>query len=743
MPRKKTAGNTPDMNNDAPLALIEEQNITQTLEINYMPYAMSVIVSRALPEIDGFKPSHRKLLYTMYKMGLLTGQKTKCANIVGQTMRLNPHGDAAIYDTLVRLSRGNGALLHPFIDSKGNFGKVFSRDMAYAASRYTEAKLEKICREIFGDIDSDTVDFQDNYDNSMKEPVLLPTAFPNILTSVNQGIAVGMACQICGFNLSEVCATTIALLKDPKHDIMTTLVAPDLPTGGEILYDRDALQKIYETGKGSFRLRARWRYIDRLNLIEIFELPYNTTIEAVLDETAKLIKAGKLKEISDMRDETDLNGLKLTIDLKRGVNPQALMQKLMRHTSLTKSYPCNFNILVAGTPRLLGVRDILTEWIAWRIDCVRRRIYHDLGIKKDKLHLLKGLEAILLDIDRAIRIIRETEKESQVVPNLVAGFGIDELQAEYIAEIRLRNINREFILKRTQDIEALIAEIAVLEGILNSPKKVRDVIIGELKQISKTYGIPRRTIIIYDAPEEAEQKEDIPDYPVNLFLSREGYFKKITPQSLRMGNVQKYKPEDGPRWSFECSNADELLLFTNKAQAYPLRVSDFADMKASLLGEYLPARLGMDEGEEILSAVLPGDYSGFLVIAFRNGKAVRLPLNVYATKTNRRKLTGAFCPDSPVVDIFSMKEERELVFTSDDRRALIIKTDQIPQKATRTSQGVAIMKFKARHYLEQVQYPEDSSIVNKSRYKVRSTPAAGAILKPEDSFERQLNLDEI
>ena len=722
-------------------AVVREQNITDTLETNYMPYAMSVIVSRAIPEIDGFKPSHRKLLYTMYKMGLLSGQRTKCANIVGQTMRLNPHGEAAIYDTLVRLSRGNGSLLHPFVDSKGNFGKVYSRDMAYAASRYTEAKLEKICSEIFRDIDSDTVDFQDNYDNTMKEPTLLPTAFPNILTSVNQGIAVGMACQICGFNLTEVCNTAIALMKDPRHDIMSTLTAPDLPTGGEILYDEASLRKIYDTGRGSFRLRARWRYVEKLNLIEIYEIPYNTTVEAVIDETAKLIKSGKLKEINDMRDETDIGGLKLTIELKRGSNPEALMQKMMRHTSLVKQFPCNFNVLISGMPRQMGVKEILEEWIAWRTECVKRRIYFTLEQKRDKLHLLQGLEAILLDIDRAIRIIRETEHENEVVPNLMIGFGIDERQAEYIAEIKLRNINREFILKRTQDINSLSEEIADLEKTLKSQKLIHDVIIRELRRISKDFGIPRRTSIIYDADAEQQPEEEIPDYPVHVFLSRDGYFKKITPLSLRMGSTQKFKPGDSLMWTSEASNADEILLFTDRSQVYPIKISDFADMKASLLGEYLPARLGMDDGENIICAVIPGDYSGTLVIAFANGKAIKLPMSVYVTKTNRRKLTGAYSSDSPAVSMLLLEGDAPLVFTTSDLRAVIVNSSLIAMKQTRTSQGISVVRLKARQSLARMELLDGSSITNKSRYRVRSIPAAGAILKQEDMFERQLSLD--
>ncbi|NLT38983.1 MAG: topoisomerase IV [Clostridiales bacterium] len=743
MPKKKSPEkNRPDPSAVEGLeAVVREQPITETLETNYMPYAMSVIVSRAIPEIDGFKPSHRKLLYTMYKMGLLNGPRTKSANIVGQTMRLNPHGDSAIYDTLVRLSRGNGALLHPFIDSKGNFGKVYSRDMAYAASRYTEAKLDKICSEIFGDIDYDTVDFQDNYDNTMREPVLLPTAFPNILVSVNQGIAVGMACQICSFNLGEVCQTAIALIQNPEHDLFTTLTAPDFSTGGELVYNRSALEKIYNTGRGSFQLRARWRYVESLNLIEVFEIPYNTTIEAIMDETAKLIKAGKLKEISDMRDETDLNGLKLTIELKRGTNPDSLMQKLMKSTSLVKYYPCNFNLLISGIPRQMGVREILEEWTAWRTECVKRRIYHELTQKRSKLHLLKGLESILLDIDKAIRIIRNTERESEVIPNLMIGFGIDEAQAEYIAEIKLRNINREFILKRIEEIASLEKDIEDRERTLGSRRLLLGVIVSELREIAKKYALPRRTAIVYESDIAREPEEEIPDYPVHIFLSKEGYFKKITPLSLRMGGAQKYKPGDGPQWETEAFNSSEFLVFSDKGRSYPSRVSDFPDMKASVLGEYLPARLGMDEGENIVALCMCGDYTGNIVIAFENGKAVKVPLLSYMTKTNRRKLTGAYNTSSPVVGIIQLGADAPLAFFSTDGRALIVDSALIPLKTTRTSQGVAVMRLKPKHSLKSVMLLENSGITNKSRYTVKSVPAAGSLLKPEDLQEKQINIE--
>lgn len=600
---------------------VVEQPITRTLDENYMPYAMSVIVSRAIPEIDGFKPSHRKLLYTMYKMGLLTGGRTKSANIVGQTMRLNPHGDQAIYETMVRLAKGNESLLHPFVDSKGNFGKVYSRDMAYAASRYTEAKLAPICAELFRDLDCDAVDFVDNYDNTMKEPSLLPTTYPNVLVSANQGIAVGMASQICGFNLGEVCDTTIAFLKNPDHDISSTLLAPDFPTGGQIICDGDDLRSIYATGRGGLKVRARWRYDRSENVIEVYEIPYSTTIEVILDKVAELVKAGKVKEISDMRDETDLSGLKLAIDLKRGVDPDKLMAKLFRLTPLQDTVSCNFNILIAGMPRVMGVGEILTEWTAWRTDCVKRRVYYILSKKKEKLHLLQGLKRILLDIDKAIRIIRETEEESEVIPNLMIGFGIDQVQAEYVAEIKLRNINKEYILKRVQETAALADEIDDLEDTLAKPGRIRRIIIDELTEVRKKYAVPRRTEIVYSHELPEEPAEDAPeDYPVHLFLSREGYFKKITPQSLRMSGDQKYKEGDGPSQYFEATNNTELMFFTDRQQVYKTRASEFGETKASLLGDYLPAKLGLDAGENVIFLCLPGDYSGSLLFAFENGR---------------------------------------------------------------------------------------------------------------------------
>ena len=723
-------------------AEVLQQNITDTLELNYMPYAMSVIVSRAIPEIDGFKPSHRKLLYTMYDMGLLTGARTKSANIVGQTMRLNPHGDAAIYETMVRLSRGYEALLHPFIDSKGNFGKVYSRDMAYAASRYTEAKLDPICAELFRDIDSDTVDFVDNYDSTRKEPTLLPTTFPNVLVSNNTGIAVGMASNICGFNLKEVCETAIARIRHPDCDLLDTLPAPDFPTGGEILYDPKEMAEIYRTGRGSFRIRAKWRYLKEGNLIEIYEIPYTTSTEAILDKVAELTKAGKIREIADMRDETDLSGLKLTIDLKRGVDPEKLMARLMRLTPLQDSFPCNFNILIEGSPQVLGVGQILEEWTAWRAGCIKRRVYFQLQKKKDRLHLLKGLKKILLDIDLAIKIIRETESDAEVIPNLMIGFGIDQVQAEFVAEIKLRNINKEYILKRIADTEALAKEIEELQEILGSEKKIRDIIIKELKAVADKFGQPRRTALVHAGEvEEQTPEEDVPDYPVTVFLSREGYFKKITAQSLRMSSEQKFKEGDGLAFTQEATNRSELLVFTDKCQVYKTRLSEFDDTKASVLGDFLPAKLSMDEGESVLSVILPGDYRGSLLFIFENGKAARVDLSGYATKSNRRKLTGAYSDKSPVKAMFLLQDgERELVLYSSDGRALIFSTAQLAVKTTRNTQGVAVMTLRKNKILEQAIPLEESTIQNQARYRVRSLPAAGAILRPEDAPEPQLTL---
>ena len=722
-------------------AEILEQPITETLETNYMPYAMSVIVSRAIPEIDGFKPSHRKLLYTMLKMGLLTGGRTKSANIVGQTMKLNPHGDAAIYETMVRLSAGYQALLTPFVDSKGNFGKVYSRDMSYAAPRYTEARLSAICNELFRDIDKDTVDFVDNYDGSLKEPTLLPTAFPNVLVSSNLGIAVGMASQICGFNLAEVCDTTVAWLRDPEHDLLSTMPAPDFPTGGEIIYDRAQMESIYRTGRGSFKLRARWRYVEKENIIEIYEIPYTTTSEAIIDKVRELIQANKIREINDMRDETDLSGLRLAIDLKRGTDPEKLMQKLFKLTPLMDSFPCNFNILVAGNPRVMGVGEILEEWTAWRTDCVRRRVYFDLNRKKEKLHLLKGLEQILLDIDRAIEIIRGTELEADVVPNLMLGFGIDQVQAEYVAEIKLRNINREYILKRTAETADLEKDIEELESIVNNRRKLRGIIVDELKQISRKYGEPRKTGIVYaNEIEEYSEEQTVEDYPVTVFLSKEGYFKKITAQSLRMSGEQKYKEGDELAVSYETTNRAELLFLTDRQQMYKARAADFEDGKASQLGVYLPAKLQMDEGESILAMLLPGDYTKHLLLIFENGKAARIELSAYETKTNRRKLVNACSDKSPVKAVFQLNEELDLVCHSSDERALIFNTAQLQPKTSRTTQGVNVMSLKTKRVLDRAETLEDSGIINPARYRVKSLPGAGAILRGEDRNEQQISL---
>ena len=744
--KKEQEQNVKKVNTDGVMGLVgstTEQPISETLEINFMPYAMSAIVSRAIPEIDGFKPSHRKLLYTMYKMGLLNGGRTKSANIVGQTMRLNPHGDAAIYETMVRLSKGNEALLHPFVDSKGNFGKVYSRDMAYAASRYTEAKLDSICGELFRDIDSDTVDMVDNYDATMKEPSLLPTTFPNVLVSANQGIAVGMASNICSFNLKEVCDTTIALLKNPDHDILETLPGPDFSTGAQLLFDETATREIYSTGRGSFKLRAVWRYVKEGNLIEILEIPYSTASEVIMDKVAELIKAGKIKEIADMRDETDLGGLKLTIDLKRGADPDKLMQKLFRMTPLQDSFPCNFNILIAGMPRVMGIGEILEEWSAWRIDCVKRRIYFQIQKKEDRLHLLKGLERILLDIDKAITIIRETELESEVVPNLMIGFGIDEIQANFVAEIKLRNINKEYILKQTRAISDLENEIAQLRDILSSGKKLRGVIIDELKQVSEKYGKPRKTQIIYNTEETLleEEEDPIPDYPVTVFVSKEGYLKKITAQSLRMSGEQKFKEGDSLAFSKETTNRDELLVFTNQFQCYKARLSDFEDGKASQLGDYLPQKLGMDAGESVVQVLLPGDYKGFVLFFYENGKAAKVPLSAYATKTNRKKLTGAYSEKSKLQTAMAIQSDCQVVIFTTDERAAIISTAQLLPKTTRNTIGVAVISLKKKALLKNAVRLEDSGITNQSRYRSRTIPTAGAILKQEDSLEKQISFD--
>ena len=746
MAKKKQEKEEKKVNLDGVVGLVgstTEQAVSETLEVNYMPYAMSVIVSRAIPEIDGFKPSHRKLLYTMYKMGLLTGGRTKSANIVGQTMRLNPHGDAAIYETMVRLARGNETLLHPFVDSKGNFGKVYSRDMAYAASRYTEAKLDPICAELFRDIDSDTVDMVDNYDATMKEPSLLPTSFPNVLVSANQGIAVGMASNICSFNLKEVCDTTIALMKNPDHDILETLPGPDFSTGAELLYDEATTREIYSTGRGSFRLRAKWRYVKEGSLIEITEIPYSTATEVIMDKVAELIKAGKIREIADMRDETDLGGLKLTIDLKRGVDPDKLMQKLFRMTPLQDSFACNFNILIAGMPRVMGIGEILSEWTAWRMDCVKRRLYFQVQKKRERLHLLKGLERILMDIDKAIAIIRETELDSEVVPNLMIGFGIDEIQANFVAEIKLRNINKEYILKQTKATSQLEQEIAEMEETLGSPRKLKNVIIKELQQVSEKYGQPRKTEILYNVEEaEPEKEEDeTPDYPVTAFVSNGGYLKKITAQSLRMSGEQKFKEGDSLAYAVETTNRAEILVFTDKFQCYKSRLSDFEDSKASLLGDYLPQKLGMDAGENVLQVIFPGDGRGFVLFFFENGKVAKVPLSAYETKTNRKKLTGAFSDKSPVVKILSLGADAQIAMYSSDGRAMIFSTADLLPKTTRNTIGVAVMSLKKKAVLQNALSLEQSGIENQARYRMKTIPAAGALLREEDTREKQATFE--
>lgn len=716
---------------------VVQQKIATTIEENYMPYAMSVILSRAIPEIDGFKPSHRKLLYTMYKMGLLTGGRTKSANIVGQTMRLNPHGDSAIYDTMVRLSRGYEALLHPYIDSKGNFGKFYSRDMAWAASRYTEAKLDPICSELFKDIDRDTVDFVDNYDNTMKEPALLPATYPSVLVNANTGIAVGMASNICSFNLKEICDTTIALMKNADHDISSTLPAPDFSGGGQIIYDKKVFDEIYKTGRGSFKMRSKYSYDKSANCLDITGIPQSTTSEAIIEKVIQLVKAGKLKEIADIRDETGLDGLKITIDLKRGTDPDKLMLKLYKMTPLEDSFSCNFNVLIGGVPRVLGIKELLDEWIAFRVECVRRRTYFDLNKKKDKLHLLKGLQAILLDIDKAIKIVRETPEESRVVPNLMAGFGIDELQAEYVAEIKLRHLNREYILKRTEEIENLEKEIAELEGVLASKAKIKKIIEKELAEVGKRFGQPRKSILIYaDEIQTAEEEEEAPDYNVNIFYTKEGYFKKILPQSLRMSSEQKLKEGDSVAYSNECSNNDELLFFTDKAQVYKTKVNEFKETKASTLGDYVPAKLNMDEGENSIYVVDTKDYKGYMIFAFENGKIAKVPLSAYETKTNRKKLTGAYSDKSPIADIVYVKEDCEIMLTSSQGRVLLFNTGAIAEKASRSTIGVNVLALKKGHRLISAKLYKEGDLAKPSRYRTKTLPSAGSVLSAEDKAEQ-------
>ena len=716
--------------------------ITSTLESNYMPYAMSVIVSRALPEIDGFKPAHRKLLYTMYGMGLLKRVRTKSANVVGSTMHLNPHGDAAIYETMVRMGRSNESLLLPFVDSKGNFGKAYSRDMSYAAARYTEAKLEPVCEELFRDIDKETVDFVPNYDGTTTEPTLLPVTFPTILANNTLGIAVGMACNICSFNLGELCATTVALIKDPDHDISTTMPAPDFVGGGQILYDEAQMRQIYEQGRGSVRVRAAYRTVPGENIVEVTQIPPTTTVEAIMDKIAELVKAGKIREISDMRDETDLNGLKLTLDLKRGVDPDKLMAKLYKVTPLEDSFSCNFNILVSGQPRVMGVREILREWTAFRTECVRRRTWFDLQGKRKRLHLLQGLAAILLDIDKAIHIIRSTEQEQEVVPNLMIGFGIDEPQAEYVAEIKLRHLNREYLLKRTGEIDQLEADIADLEDVLAKPARVRRIIIAELNEAAKKYGKPRRSLILYDLPqeEEAEEAEAAPDYPVTVFFTREGYLKKIQPQSLRTAGAHKLKEGDEIIRQIETRNNLDALFFTDQHQVYKVRLAELEDGKVAQMGIFVPGRLGMDEGETILDMVLTADYNGHMLFFFANGKCAKIPLSAYATKQNRRKLLRAYSDKAPLALIHYLPEETELAIRTSAGRMLLVGTAQIPEKTTRDSQGVAVVTLKKNQNITSAVPAESLALANPHRYRVRSLPAAGALLRPEDEGEQQMSL---
>lgn len=738
--KKKAENQRPQLGENVRIenaGVVMNQPITQTIEKNYMPYTMSVILSRAIPEIDGFKPSHRKLLYTMYKMGLISGAKTKSANIVGQTMHLNPHGDAAIYETMVRLSKGYEALLHPYVDSKGNFGKAYSRDMAYAASRYTEAKLDAICGEMFADIDKDAVDFVDNYDATTKEPVLLPVTFPTILANPNMGIAVGMASSICSFNLTEICDTTIALMKNPAHDVSSTLIAPDFSGGGFIVHDQNELNKIYSTGRGGVRVRSRYKYDQTSNCIDITEIPPSTTIEAIIDKIVELVKLSKIKEISDIRDETDLSGLKITIDLKRGVDAEKLMNRLFRMTPLEDSFSCNFNVLIAGSPRVMGVGELLTEWIAFREGCVKRRVYFDLQKRKDKLHLLLGLAKILLDIDKAVRIVRETEEEAEVVPNLMIGFGIDEIQADYVAEIKLRHLNREYILKRTQESEKLRNEIADMEDILSKAGRIKSIITAELREITKKYGKPRRSLIVYASESDfADEAEEIPDYPVNLFFTAEGYFKKITPQSLRMSGEQKLKEGDAVVQAVEDTNTAELLFFSDRCKVYKTRACEFDDTKASLLGEYIPAKQGMDEDEHAAYMAVTHDYSGFMLFFFESGKVAKVEMAAYQTVTKRKKLLAAYSDKSPLAAAFYVAEDTEYLLTSTTGRMLLLHTGAIASKATKNTQGVAVMTLKKNARLKTVKLYEAGSMAGEHRYRTKSLPAAGAMPRAEDLGEQ-------
>lgn len=741
MARKKSTSKI----NTAPKGVISgagtivEEDINSTLKNNFMPYAMSVIMSRAIPEIDGFKPSHRKLLYTMYKMGLLNGNKTKSANIVGQTMKLNPHGDGAIYDTMARLSRGYEALLHPYVDSKGNFGKFYSRDMACAASRYTEAKLDALCKELFRDIDRDTVDFVDNYDSTMKEPTLLPASFPSVLVNANTGIAVGMASSICPFNLSEICEATVGLIRDPDCDIMSIMQAPDFSGGGFIVYDKTAMEQIYKTGRGGIKIRCKYSYDKSANCIDITEIPPTTTAEAIVEKVIDLVKNNKLRDITDIRDETGLAGLKITIDLKRGVEPDKLMQRLYKMTTLEDSFSCNFNVLIAGNPKVLGVKELLEEWIAFRVECVRRRTYFDLSKKKEKLHLLLGLAKILLDIDKAIKIVRETTEEDEVIPNLMVGFGIDEIQADYVAEIKLRNLNREFILKRTAEVESLQKEIDDLESILASKTKVKNIIIKELNEVSKNYGQARKSMLIFaDEIVDEAVVEEIPDYPVNLFFTKEGYFKKITPQSLRMSGEHKFKADDELVFQQESSNAVDLLFFSQKSQVYKAKAADFADTKTSLMGDYIPAKLQMDNGENAIYMTVTKDYTGYMLFVFENGKVAKVELSSYQTKTNRKKLVNAYSDKSPITSILYLKDDCDVILTSSAGRMLIFNTVLVAAKSTKNTQGVAGMTVKKGHRVISAKIYEDGTLSNHTRFK-KKIPAIGALSNGQETAE-QLSL---
>lgn len=706
---------------------VVETDIVTTLEENYMPYAMSVIVSRALPEIDGFKPSHRKLLYTMYKMGLLNGGRTKSANIVGQTMKLNPHGDAAIYETMVRLARGNEALLHPYVDSKGNFGKAYSRDMAYAAARYTEAKLDSISAELFADIDKDAVDMIPNYDNTTVEPTLFPVRFPSVLVNSNFGLAVSMASNICSFNLAEVCETAVSLIKNPDHNVLSTLKGPDFPGGGYIVYDEAEMEKIYRTGLGAVKVRAKYNFDKDARCIEVTEIPPTTTVEAIIDKVVELVKDGKIREISDCRDETDLSGLRLAFDLKKGYDPDMVMQKLYKLTPLQDNFNCNFNVLIAGTPRVMGVYEILCEWTEFRRQCVKRRIYFDLNKKKEKLHLLLGLKKILLDIDYAIQLIRETEEEAEVVPNLMVGFGIDEPQAEYVAEIKLRHINREYILKRTQETDELTADIAEMEEILNSPKKIDKVIISELKEVSEKYAQPRRTMFLYDVTEDVEIEEEQPEgYPVNVFFTREGYFKQITPKSLRMSGEQKLKEQDEIVFSAEVSSNSELLFFTNKFQCYKSRCADFPEIKASVMGDFVPAKLGMDDGELPVFMAVTEKFTETLIIFFRNGKCAKIPFSSYSTKTKRKKLQNAYSELSEMVGMFVVEGEEDFILKSTAGKVIMFNTALVLAKSARDTQGVQVMRL-TRAELASVQIAQNVDVEDIERFRIKTIPAAGVV----------------